>query len=940
MRKRIVRQVIAMVLCVCMALGLFDGIPVVKEYVRTSTEAEAAANPYVGTYNNCTWTAWKKAYELTGVQLPGFRGNAVGWYQGAINAGYTVSSVPREKSIAVWENTSYGHVAYVSKVSGGQIYVLEGGYGRNPWYHEGWCAASGKRAYTNDTLLGYIYLPVSNLAPINYQITTCGATNISNNDARILGSMSPAGNVNSWGFYVGPNTSAMAKITVSGQTYSGNMGCNIVNYYKLNYGTTYYYKIWAVVNGQEKQGGIVSFRTTATKPEIPSLKIASNYQNIGLESSATVNWNATRNTKYYKAYLYNSDNELIETSGQVTGTKYAFKAAQKVGTYHAKVEAYNEVGTKGKSNEVSFTVHPDVTVTFVDADSFVDVPVGTEPVELGKQTIHYGGTANAPADPEHTGYTFKKWSKSFSNVKEDIVVKAEYQINRYTVRYVDSTTQEVLGTEEVDYYSSANPVDFKMPTGYVKTGYDGWDKDYKCITANTTLNTCIGWYNENFPIYAELLSATRDYDSEESDNEGYTIKAKVTNWDKSTTKGRVVVALKTKEGKLLTSTESSAFSVKKNTNKTIEIFVPYDKAASLAEIYVVGQYTDAVPITTTTSNNAVLEIDQSSVYTNWSTEEPPEDAVKKEERKEYRYQDKKTTTSYETSLSGYTCSGSSWVHTGSNSFEYVASFPYGFDTGSSFYASFNRAPVTPSETYTNKTTVSTSFVGNVYYHWCRNGNYGAINRTVNGTYTDKFWKFHIITDAGLGWNSAGAFYAKNASICGDSYWWIGYGEGNAANTPILRCNYNTYRKRFDYYKWTDYSEWSTTKRAASSTRNVQERKVYRYLTDEMMKEDSTGKERTVSGTLGKEFAGKEATLFVYKVDEASDYTNEYVAQTKLDKDGNYKFTFKLREEPSVKTGDMTVALGVEGTSTAIYLDTIKAAIKRHIRSDFMTIMER
>ena len=76
MRKRIVRQVIAMVLCVCMALGLFDGIPVVKEYVRTSTEAEAAANPYVGTYNNCTWTAWKKAYELTGVQLPGFRGNA------------------------------------------------------------------------------------------------------------------------------------------------------------------------------------------------------------------------------------------------------------------------------------------------------------------------------------------------------------------------------------------------------------------------------------------------------------------------------------------------------------------------------------------------------------------------------------------------------------------------------------------------------------------------------------------------------------------------------------------------------------------------------------------------------------------------------------------------------------------------------------------------
>ena len=948
MRKRIVRQVIAMVLCVCMALGLFDGIPVVKEYVRTSTEAEAASgydekvSAFINDYRWRNGASWGNRRSILSPQLGGVQCCAY-----ASDFVKYVFGMPNQKSGEYYSDISQiraGDTIYVGNWhwlvvlyrDGSYLYTAEGNYNQRVRVRKYGYRIEGNKIINNEAssyrytfTKGYHYNTGGVASSINYQISTCGASNISNNDARILGSMSPAGNVNSWGFYVGPNTGAMAKITVSGQTYSGNMGCNIGNYYKLNYGTTYYYKIWAVVNGQEKQGAVSSFRTTATKPDIPTLKIASNYQNIGLESSATVNWNATGNARYYKAYLYNSDNELVETSEQITGTKYAFKAAQKVGTYYAKVEAYNEVGTKGQSNEVSFTVHPDVTVTFVDADSFVDVPAETEPVELGKQTIHYGGTANAPADPEHTGYTFKKWSKSFSNVKEDLVVKAEYQINRYTVRYVDSTTQEVLGTEEVDYYSSANPVDFKVPTGYVKTGYDGWDKDYKCITANTTLNTCIGWYNENFPIYAELLSAVRDYDAEESDNEGYTIKAKVTNWDKSTTKGRVVVALKTKAGKLLTSTESSAFSVKKNTDKTIEVFVPYDKAASLAEIYVVGQYTDAVPITTTTSNNAVLEIDQSSVYTNWSTEEAPEDAVKKEERKEYRYQDKQTTSSYETSLSGYTCSGSSWVHTGSNSFEYVASFPYGFDTGSSFFASFNRAPVTPSETYTNKTTVSTSFVGNVYYHWCRNGNYGAINRTVNGTYTDKFWKFHIITDAGLGWNSVGAFYAKNASICGDSYWWIGYGEGNAANTPILRCNYNTYRKRFDYYKWTDYSEWSTTKQAASSTRNVQERKVYRYLTDEMMQEDSTGKERTVSGALGKEFAGKEATLFVYKVDEASDYTNEYVAQTKLDEDGKYKFTFKLREEPSIKTGDMTVVLGVEGTSTAIYLDTIKAPKKTH-----------
>ncbi len=941
MKKRVVRQVIAMFLCVCLSLGLFDGIPVVKEYVGTANEAEAADFSTAGCVK---WVKYRASQ--TGISLPGTGYNSYGlagasaYWDTLPSRGYARGSEPTVNALAVWKFSStsayrnYGHVAYVENVNGNSVTVSEGGLPSRYSYN----GNTGARCITVSKgemgtlggcsgFLGYVYLTG---APItNYTISTNGASNISNNNARISGSMSPAGNVSSWGFYIGTNQNAMTKIPVGGTTYSGNMACNVGSYSSLKYGTTYYYKMWAIVNGQEKSGGVKSFRTTATKPDIPNLKISSSYQDIGLESSATVHWAAAKNAKYYKLYLYNSDNELIETSGQVTGTKYAFKAAEKTGTYYAQVEAYNEVGTKGKSNTVSFTVHPDVTVTFMDQDRFVDVPAESEPLELGKQTIHYGGTANAPADPEHTGYTFKKWSKSFSNVREDIVVKAEYEINQYTVRYVDSTTQEVIGTEKVDYYSSANPVDYELPTGYVKTGYDGWDKDYKCITANTTLNTCIGWYNENFPIYAELVSAVREYDAEESDNEGYTIQAKVTNWDQSSTKGRVVVALKTKEGKLLTSTESSAFSVKKSANKTIEVFVPYDKAASMAEIYVIGQYTDAVPITTTTSNNATLEIDQSSVFTNWSTVEPPEEATQKEERTEYRYQDKQTTTSYETSLSGYTCSGSSWVRTGGGNFDYVASFPYGFNTSNVHYSRYNKKPVAASETYTNKTTVSINTIGYLYYHWCRNGNYGAINRTVSGTYTSKFWNFHAFAGAALPWNSAGAFYGCYPSACGDSYWWIGYGEGNAANTPVYNCAYNNYRKLFNYYKWTDYSDWSTTKYTASSTRNVQERKVYRYLTDEMMKEDTSGEERTVEGSLGEAFAGKEATLFIYKVDEASDYTNEYVAQTKLDEEGNYSFTFKLREEPSVKTGDMTVVLGVEGNSTAIYLDTIKAPKKTH-----------
>lgn len=954
MKKKMVRRALAMLLCIAMSMGLFDGIPLVKERLSVVSEVKAAVTlrwPVPG-YQSIGRRGFHegKAIDIVGTNIGGASvvaaiGGTVthvfscshnthpNWLKCCVGFGTGVVIRGEDGRIYQYAHMVAGSIpsnVYVGAVvKKGQRIGAVGNTGNSAGNHLHFGISYGN--YWNQSGINPANERYTYVDEPNYTVSTGGASNVTNNNARISGSMSPAGNVSSWGFWLSTDNRNFCKFTVSGgATYSGNMSCDINRFSRLNYGTTYYYYIWANVNGQYKTGNVNSFRTTATKPNIPTLKISSANQDIGLSDSGTVFWSAVANATYYKLYLYDSNDNLVEKSGNVTGTKYAFSAAKEAGTYRACIESYNEVGTKGKSNYVSFVVHPDVTVTFKDADSFVDVGDDYEPAELGTQTVHYGKSATAPANPVHKGYTFKGWDRAFSKVTEDITVKAKYDINKYTVKYVDSTTNQVMGTEKVTYYSSAKPVDFELPTGYIKTGYDGWDKEYKCITEDITLRTSIGWYNDNFPIYAELLSAVREYDAEESDNEGYTIQAKVTNWDKSSTKGRVVVALKTKEGKLLTSTESSAFSVKKNANKTIEVFVPYNRAASIAEIYVVGQYKDAVPITTTASNNATLEIDQTNVLSNWSTEEPPENASKKEEREEYRYKDKLTTTSYSTSLSGYTNNGSSWVSNGSGSFDYIASFPYGFNTGSSFYAKYNRAPVTAYETATEKRTVSTRTNGYLYYHWCRNAQLGTpYNRTVSGTYTDKFWNFHAFTEGALGWDSRGAFYGWFPHICQDSYWWVGYGEGNAANIPILNCSYTNYRKLFNYYKWTDFSDWSTTKYTASSNRIVESRKVYRYLSEEMMQEDTSGNVRTIEGTMGEEFAGKEATLFVYKVDEASDYTNEYVAQTKLDENGDYKFTFKLREEPTVKTGDMTVVLGVEGNSTAIYLDTIVAPKKEH-----------
>lgn len=89
---------------------------------------KAATNPYsqTGSYGtNCTWYAWKMAYEKGKVTLPGW-GNAKQWYNEAKNDGYKVGKTPKANSIVVWGNwAEFGHVGYVEKIEGENIYVWD-----------------------------------------------------------------------------------------------------------------------------------------------------------------------------------------------------------------------------------------------------------------------------------------------------------------------------------------------------------------------------------------------------------------------------------------------------------------------------------------------------------------------------------------------------------------------------------------------------------------------------------------------------------------------------------------------------------------------------------------------------------------------------------------------------------------------------------------------
>gem|GEM_PF-2185422 len=218
-------------------------------------------------------------------------------------------------------------------------------------------------------------------------------------------------------------------------------------------------------------------------------------------------------------------------------------------------------------------------------------------------------------------------------------------------------------------------------------------------------------------------------------------------------------------------------------------------------------------------------------YSAWSTTRPTgisDDLI--QSRTEYRYSDYKTTTSYNTSMYGWTLKSSEWKQSGTGTINYVSSWPSGFNTSHSLYSQYNKNPKSASETATDKTVInSTGTAGYIYYHWCR-GTYndGPINRATSKTRSGEFTSFHAFfsttnpNSLTASSDGDGSRIYANGSCCKDSHWYY----------PIMVSSqtYTTYKKLFTYETWTDWSDWDATEYTASSTRKVESRTVYRYVT--------------------------------------------------------------------------------------------------------------
>jgi len=153
----------------------------------------------------------------------------------------------------------------------------------------------------------------------------------------------------------------------------------------------------------------------------------------------------------------------------------------------------------GKSaKEPSFTAHDGYTFAgwsrsfenIKDADSSATITVkakykyrvrflkgdgndlsGTTQFDVGPETYSVPAS-QVPTPNPFTGYHFTAWSGSYTNVTGPVDLTAQYELNTYTVHYVDWNGGFVADVP-VQHGSTANP-----PTHPTRTGFDpaGWDK--------------------------------------------------------------------------------------------------------------------------------------------------------------------------------------------------------------------------------------------------------------------------------------------------------------------------------------------------------------------------------------------------------------------------------------------------------------------------------
>ena len=158
--------------------------------------------------------------------------------------------------------------------------------------------------------------------------------------------------------------------------------------------------------------------------------------------------------------------------------------------------------------------------------------------EIAPITQDYGTNITAPANPTRKGYTFKGWDKEIPETMpaENITVKAQWEINQYTIAFVTNGGSEIAPITQ-DYGTKIT-----APADPTREGYTfiGWDRDIREILPAENITVTAQWEINRYTITfdtaggSDIAPITQDYGTNitapaDPTREGYTF----IGWDKA-----------------------------------------------------------------------------------------------------------------------------------------------------------------------------------------------------------------------------------------------------------------------------------------------------------------------------------------------------------------------------------------------------------------------
>lgn len=647
-------------------------------------------------------------------------------------------------------------------------------------------------------------------------------------------------------------------------------------------------------------------------PALPNLSTTTSSE-IGVGEVISFKWDAVDTAELYNVKLIDANTNKEVQSTTVTGTNASFKTPYE-GKFNVSVSASNSQHDGPTATLYGFTAKAPSTVTFKDWDGKV----------ISTQEVAYGKDATAPTAPSRVGHTFTKWDGSYTQVRENQVVTATYTKNKYKVTFCDYDGT-VLSTQDVYYGDAATAPKYTAPTGY---SFVKWDTKFDNITKATTVKAVISW-TSLYPLEISTSSAVQ------RNNKSYIVTSIVNNSPNAVNNARIIAVLKTKENKLLATVQSENISLAKGEVKNLTLTASYEGMATKAEIFVVKADNENIPL----AKQLTKDVDQGTAWSSWSTSKPPADALQTQSRTEYRYRDKQFTTSTSSTLNGWTLR----TDITNPSVSYGSWSGWSAWQDSSVSSSDIREVKTQQVDNYNSPITETRYTYKTVYNYYR---YASVNADTggSGSYAQSssypYYRTYKL-------DSKLTEYDNNYSKTRYHYWynssnWVGVYACDPLTTQEVSGSYQetvgynkktqySYRTRsktttYYFWKWGDWSSWSTTAVSGTNNRAVETRTTYRYLANATNNIETTaGNFVERNGTVDKSYANRQALLFVMD----KNGTTQFVGQTVVGADGSYAFKFKTKDEPTVTSGDYKVMLSIEGTTAAFELESIKAPVPEY-----------